>query len=215
MKVLELFAGTECMSNAFRAAGHDCFTVDWDERFPSSLHRDIRELTAKEIVERFGYPDVIWVGTDCTTFSVAAISTHRRKNPETGNLDPVTDYARQCDETNVHVWQLIRELNPKVYVWENPRGGLRSMVYMHQPDCIRQTTTYCQYGFPYMKPTDFFSNVDLELKPPCKNGDPCHEREPRGARHGLQGVKGAVARSTYPAELCNHIVKRCEEIIAN
>lgn len=75
----------------------------------------------------------------------------------------------------------------------------------------RFTTTYCQYGFPYMKPTDFFSNIDLPLKPPCKNGDPCHERAPRGSRHGLQGVKGARDRSKYPKELCEHIVDICEE----
>ena len=212
MKLLELFSGTECLSDAFRARGHECFTVDWDERFPSSLHVDIGQLTSEQILNDFGHPDVIWVGTDCTTFSVAAISHHRRKN-QNGNLDPVTDYARQCDETNRHVWKLIEELAPAVYIWENPRGGLRSMDYMHRPGCIRQTTTYCQYGFPYMKPTDFFSNVDLRLKPPCKNGDPCHERAPRGSRHGLQGIKGAEARSVYPEKLCEHVVVRCEEVL--
>lgn len=79
MKILELFSGTECLSNAFREHGHDCFTVDWDEKFPSSMHADIGKLTSKEIMDKFGKPDVIWVGTDCTTFSVAAISHHRRK----------------------------------------------------------------------------------------------------------------------------------------
>ena len=46
MKVLELFSGTECISNAFRKRGHECYTVDWDKRFPSTLHIDIMELTA-------------------------------------------------------------------------------------------------------------------------------------------------------------------------
>ena len=213
MKVLELFSGTECLSNAFREKGHECFTVDWDEKFPSSLHCDIGSLTAEEILDKFGRPDVIWVGTDCTTFSVAAISKHRKKNKETGNLDPISDYARKCDETNKHVWELIDALQPQIYIWENPRGGLRSMTYMQRAK--RQTTTYCQYGFPYMKPTDFFSNVELNLKPPCKNGDPCHERAPRGSRHGLQGVKGADNRAIYPKELCESIVARCEEILNN
>ena len=40
------------------------------------------------ILEKFGVPDVVWVGTDCTSFSMAGISHHRRKNAETGNLDP-------------------------------------------------------------------------------------------------------------------------------
>lgn len=66
-----------------------------------------------------------------------------------------------------------------------------------------------------MKPTDFFSNIDLHLKPPCKNGDPCHERAPRGTRKGLQKIKGTVARSIYPTELCDHIVSVCEDYFFN
>lgn len=123
MKVLELFSGTECLSNEFRKNGHECYTVDWDEKYPSNLHIDIGKLRAEDIINNFGYPDVIWVGTDCTTFSVAAISKHRRKNLETGNLDPISDYAKKCDETNKHVWEVIDELNPSIYIWENPRGG--------------------------------------------------------------------------------------------
>lgn len=175
------------------------------------MHIDIGELTADMILEKFGVPDVVWVGTDCTSFSMAGISHHRKKNAETGNLDPVSDYAKKCDKVNVHVKELIKELNPQIQIWENPRGGLRKMWYMQ--DLNLQTTTYCQYGFPYMKPTDFFSNVDLRLKPPCKNGDPCHERAPRGSRTGLQGVKGAETRSMYPPKLCEHMVDVCESYL--
>ena len=74
MKVLELFSGTECISNAFRMHGHECFTVDWDEQFPSTQHTDIMTLTADEILTRFGRPDIIFSANDCTTFSVAAVA---------------------------------------------------------------------------------------------------------------------------------------------
>lgn len=163
------------------------------------------------ILEKFGRPDILFCGCDCTSFSVAGISHHRRKNTETGNLDPISDYAKKCDRTNKHCIELMKELNPKIVIIENPRGGLRKMDYMQQ--FKRTTTTYCQYGFPYMKPTDFFSNIELPLKPQCKNGDPCHERAPRGSRHGLQGVKVAKDRSKYPEELCKHIVHICEQYI--
>lgn len=211
MKVLELFSGTECISNAFRKRGHECFTVDWDKEFPSSLHCDIGKLTAQEIIEKFGVPDVIWAAPDCTTFSVAAIHFHRRKNLETGNLDPISDYARQCDETDQHVLELIRELNPKIFIIENPRGALRKMTWMQ--GIPRTTTTYCQYGDKRMKPTDFWSNVDLQLKAPCHYGDPCHEPAPRGSKTGTQGLKGKKERSMYPQALCEHIVDRCEELL--
>lgn len=212
MRLLELFSGTECISNAFRARGHECFTVDWDEKFPSSLHLDIGTLTPGTILERFGRPDVVWAAFDCTTFSVAAISYHRTKNKETGNLDPKTDYARKCDDVNRHCLELIRELDPALYFIENPVGGLRKMDYMQ--GLPRYTVTYCQYGLPYRKATDIWTNhPDPCFKPPCKRGDPCHESAPRGSRTGLQRVQGKALRSAYPAEFCAHIADICQDAI--
>lgn len=208
MKVLELFAGTCSISNAFRERGHETFTVDWEKKFDVDLHADISQLTASEIIERFGRPDVIWASPDCTTYSVAAISKHRRKNAN-GSLDPVTDYAKFCDETNKHVLNLIRELNPKYWFIENPRGGMRKMDFMQ--DLPRYTVTYCKYGEERMKPTDIWTNhPDPKFLPPSKNGDPDHVAAPRGSRTGTQGIKGSVNRARIPKLLCEHIVDICE-----
>lgn len=210
MKVLELFAGTRSVGKAFEARGHEVFSIDWDKDFEDiDLHADIGALTAQDILDRFGRPDIIWASPDCTTFSVAAISHHRRKNEETGNLDPVTEYARFCDEVDQHVIALIEELRPSFWFIENPRGGMRSMAWMQ--GLPRYTVTYCKYGDTRMKPTDIWTNhPDPQFKPPCKNGDPCHVRAPRGAKTGTQGLKGSRARSVIPAALCEHIVRICE-----
>lgn len=210
MKVLELFSGTECLSNAFRAKGHECFTIDWNEKFPSSLHIDIMDVTPEMILEKFGQPDVIWAAFDCTTFSLAAISKHRTKNKKTGNLDPISDYAKYCDMVNQHTLELIRALKPKYYFIENPVGGLCSMDYMQ--GIPRYMITYCKYGFPYQKRTHIFTNhPNPYFIPPCKPGDKCHEAAPRGSKSGLQGVKGKALRSMYPPKLCEHIVEICEQ----
>lgn len=212
IKVLELFSGFECMSNAFRERGCQCFTVDYDERFPSDLHKDIRDITAEEILEVFGKPDIIFLGTDCTTYSVAAIGRHRTKEPS-GNLAPKTDKARLADELNIHCIELIKQLKPTIQIWENPVGALRKMDFM-KPIPYINTTTYCQYGFSYRKATDFFSNINLHLKPPCKNGDPCHEPASRGARTGLQAIKDPALKAIYPPELCKDIVDECLKVIS-
>ena len=123
MYVLELFSGFECMSNAFREKGHHCFTVDWDLRFDSNLHKDISKLTLEDLPNEFRTPDVVFCGTDCTTYSVAAISHHRRKNPITGNLDPISEKAKKADMMNRHVKELLKIMNPKIVIWENPVGG--------------------------------------------------------------------------------------------
>lgn len=211
MKVLELFAGTRSIGKAFEARGHEVYSVDWDKDFKDiDLYADIGHLTADIILEKFGRPDVIWASPDCTTFSVAAISRHRRQNKENGSLEPISDYAKFCDEVDQNVLQLIGELEPRFYFIENPRGGMRKMVWMQ--GLPRYTVTYCQYGENRMKPTDIWTNHPApNFKPPCKNGDPCHISAPRGARTGTQGIKGAKDRSIIPSQLCEHIVDICEK----
>jgi hypothetical protein len=209
MKVLELFAGTRSIGKAFEEKGHKVFSVEWDKNFKNiDWYEDIGKITAKDIIEKFGRPDVIWASPDCTSYSIAAISHHRRKE-EDGNLAPVSEYAKFCDSVNQHVLELIKELDPKYFFIENPRGGLRKMRFMQ--GIPRYTVTYCQYGDTRMKPTDIFTNYpNPNFKPMCKNGDKCHEAAPRGSKTGTQGLKGAKERSVIPKQLCEHIVYICE-----
>lgn len=212
MIVLELFAGTRSIGKAFEASGHKVFSVDWNKRFKDiDLYIDIGQLTAEQVVELCGghSPDIIWASPDCTTYSIAAISTHRTKEKD-GNLAPKSDYAKQCDEINQHVLELIKELNPKYWFIENPRGGMRKMHFMQ--DLPRYTITYCQYGDKRMKPTDIWTNFPSPgFKPPCKNGSPCHEPAPRGSKTGTQGLKSKIERARIPDDFCKYIVEICEE----
>jgi site-specific DNA-cytosine methylase len=212
VKVLELFCGTKSISNAFAEAGHETYTVDWDKQFDPTLVADIGTLTVNDIVNLCGgYPDVIWASPDCTTYSVAAISTHRRK-ADNGNLTPISDYAKRCDTINTHVIKLIQELAPRYWFIENPRGGLRKMDFMQ--GLPRYTVTYCQYGDTRQKPTDIWTNHPTpKFKPPCKPGATCHEAAPRGSRTGTQGLGNKVEKARIPKELCQHIVKISEEVV--
>ena len=209
MKVLDLFCGTKSISNAFEARGHEVFTVDWEKGFSPTLCADIGTLTADDIIKLCGgVPDVIWASPDCTSYSIAAISHHRVREHD-GNLAPKSEYAKKCDSINTHVLDLIKELKPRYFFIENPRGGMRKMRFMqHLP---RYSVTYCQYGDKRMKPTDIWTNHPKpDFKPMCKNGDTCHEAAPRGARTGTQGLKGAKERARIPKLLCEHIVNICE-----
>ena len=212
MKILELFAGTRSISKAFEKRGHQVFTIEWNKNFKNiDWYEDINKITSKDIINKFGTPDVIWASPDCTTYSIAAISHHRKKNAITGSLDPVSEYAKFCDKTNKHVIKLIKELKPKYFFIENPRGGLRKMDFMQEFNRYRYTVTYCQYGDNRMKPTDIWTNhPNPKFKPMCRNGASCHEPAPRGSKTGTQGLKGNILRSVIPKDLCNHIVDICE-----
>lgn len=212
LKVLELFAGTRSIGKAFEKRGHKVYSVEWDKSFENiSLYVDIGQLTVDDVIKLCGgKPNVIWASFDCTSYSIAGISHHRRKEPN-GNLAPISDYAKFCDHVNQHVLDLIRQLKPTYWFIENPVGGLRKMHFMQ--GLPRYTLTYCQYGDKRMKPTDIWTNhPNPQFKPRCHNGDKCHEPAPRGSQTGTQGLKGSKERSRIPAALCEHIVDICEGI---
>jgi len=217
--MLELYAGTRSIGRAFERRGHTAYSVEWDKRFEDiTWYGDVGELTVDRIREICGgrLPDVLWASPDCTTYSVAALHTHRRQNPVTKYLEPQTDYARRCDETNTKTIALIKELlslSPRMlYFIENPRACMRKMPWM--VGIPRYTVTYCQYGDTRMKPTDIWTNhPDPGFKPPCNYGDDCHDRAPRGTRCGTQALKGSKDRSRIPDALCDHIVSICEDYV--
>lgn len=220
LKVVELFAGTKSISNEFLKKGHQTYSIEWDKSHSNiDWYTDIGLISAKDIIDKFGVPDIIWASPDCTSYSIAAISHHRIKESD-GNLAPKSEYAKFCDNVNQNVIKIIKdllEINPNlIYFIENPRGGLRKMNFMN--GLPRYTVTYCQYltDKPLkerrMKPTDIWTNhPNPNFKPMCKNGDPCHVKAPRGSRAGTQGLKGTKERSIVPKLLCQHIVNICEE----
>lgn len=210
LKVLELFAGTRCISKAFEKRGHLAYTVEWNKDFENiTLYDDINNLTVDKIIALCnGKPDVVWASPDCSTYSVAALYRHRAKP----DYAPKSDYAKFCDKTNTYLINLIKELNPTLYFIENPRGTMRKMQFMN--GLPRYTVTYCQYGDIRMKPTDIWTNhPNPNFKPPCKPRMSCHVPAPRGSKTGTQYLKGSKERSKIPDELCDYVAKISEEYI--
>lgn len=201
-KLLELFAGSRSVGNEAEAMGIEVFSVDWQQFDKINLAKDIGELTLNDVPF---VPDVVWASPDCTTYTIAAISTHRN------GTEPKSEYAKKCDQVNVHFIGLIKEwlkLNPNmVFFIENPRGMLRKMPFMQE--FKRHTIWYCQYGDDRAKPTDIWTNSqNWKPRPVCHNGNKnCHHTPaPRGSKTGTQGRKGSYERSKIPQELCREIL---------
>ena len=201
--LLELFAGSRSVGKVGEELGMNVFSVDWQMFEGINLAIDIGKMK-KEYVPFV--PDVVWASPDCTTYSIAACSTHRENS-----IEPKTDYAKKCDQVNVHFIGLIKDwlnINPNmVFFIENPRGMLRKMPFMQEFE--RHTIWYCQYGDDRAKPTDIWTNSnDWIPRPQCKNGNPnCHHQPaPRGSKTGTQGRKGSYERSKIPRELCLEVL---------
>ena len=199
MLVFDFFSGTGSSTQAFKDKGHTVISFELDESFQATENIDIFLLNVQYLIEKYGKPDFIWASPPCTSFSVASIGHHWAQGGK--NPVPKTESARLSQELVRHTRDLILELNPTYgYVIENPRGMLRKLPVVQ--DLPRRTVTYCQYGDTRMKPTDLWGYVpNWVAKPACKNGMPCHEAAPRGARTGTQGLNGAKDRSKVPYEL--------------
>lgn len=202
MKILELFAGSRSIGKIAESFGNEVFSVDWQQFEGINLAKDIGALTISDIPF---IPDMVWASPDCTTYTIAAISTHRN------GTDPKSEYAKKCDDVNQHFIGIIRQwqtINTElVFFIENPRGMLRKMPFMKQ--FIRHTIWYCQYGDDRAKPTDIWTNSTTWIpKPVCHNGNKnCHHQPaPRGSKTGTQGRKGSYERSRIPEQLCIDII---------
>jgi len=207
--VFDFFAGTKSSTQAFQDAGHTVVTFELDSSFEPDYVVDIMDVVAASLLEKYGRPDFIWASPPCIAFSVASMGHHWA----TGGLypSPKTEAATYNQGLVWKTRQLIEQLEPTYgFLIENPRGMLRKLPPVKGLE--RRTVTYCQYGDTRMKPTDLWGWVaGWTPKPPCKNGDTCHEAAPRGSRTGTQGLAGAKKRSMVPyalgAEILDAILK--------
>ena len=204
MKTIELFSGTQSFSKVAKEFGYNTFTVELDEYFEADLHKNILDVTVKDLPNDV---NILWASPPCTSFSVASIGSSWIGNYHPKRVETALGMAYVLKTI-----ELINKIKPKYWFIENPRGVLRKMGFMEE--LHRNTITYCQYGDTRMKPTDIWTNCkEWTPRQMCKNGDKCHVAAPRGSKTGTQGLKGARDRSVIPPELFKEIFKQLNETL--
>jgi len=149
-------------------------------------------------------PDILWASPPCTSFSVASIYRYwvdgRPKNRKTWEGIILV----------LKTLQLIKELKPRYWFIENPRGMLRKQGFMQ--NIHKKTVTYCQYGAKVQKPTDIWTNLfQWNPKKKCKPGDKCHESAKRDQDKGTQSQNRCpIKRAVIPPKLFYEIFEVIE-----
>lgn len=199
LRVVDLFCGEGATSevggwaSAFRARGHEVFTVDFDPVYKPDLVADVLTLRPEDLPWR---PDVILASPPCQGFSIARLGHNWdaplpkamvQRYPHLNRPLPKTPKAALGVDLVAATLRLIADTGTSFWIMENPVGKLRKHPVV--ADVERRTVTYCQYGREFMKPTDLWGGFppSLVLRPRCHNNDTCHVASPRGSRTGTQG----------------------------
>jgi hypothetical protein len=221
-KVLDICAGLHGFSQAFHDSPQwDVTTIDitdtfettvtldldpWGfeqlefattRRIPQDYLTDVRTLRSFDFAEDF---DLIIASPPCTTYSLAAVSTHRH---EDGTPKRPKGYGH--DQLIRHIYNLIQSLNPDFWFIENPTATLRNLPPLYDPE---GTITLCQFGEMRQKRTDLWGEHPPTFDyPQCSRGDDCHEAAPRGSKTGTQGINNSADRAKLPYELSEYVKK--------
>jgi hypothetical protein len=212
--LLELFSGTGSVGKTAKKNGWEVISVDENRKCAPTIVADVCELRVEDLPP----PTFIWASPPCTTYSLAA-TWYKHRDPKTGTA--WTAEAVQADrllERTLCIIQHFLSSNPDLkFCIENPRAYMRRMPCMQELQ--RTSTSYNQYGFPFCKPTDLWSNYPLHLKPVKFGGIRIGKddrwrkrlRHEMGVLHPhLVAVKGDSASSLgrIPGELVEEVLRQ-------
>ena len=203
--MLELFSGTGSVGRAGKRAGFKkIISIDNEEKFKPTYTANLLTFDYKKLPT----PDFIWASPPCVSFSILNNSM-KEPHRDTKTMAPRTETGRIGNRLLARTLTIIKyfqKKNPSLkFVIENPRGYMRRMPSLK--NIPRFTTSYSQYGFDYNKPTDFWSNIKLNLKPVDTKANPSKMKQQ--GKMSCGGAQGQSKETLYriPQPLLSQIFR--------
>ena len=146
---LDLCSGRGGFSRAFKEnEDWEVITVDYNPKFNPSMVLDLTDVIEnKEKYDKFWNlrPDVVLASPPCERWSKA-------------NSNWPLPGIYTASKVLGAVLEIIAIMKPKGWIIENPKGRMRW--FLQKPTC---TIALSQFGYKTVKPTDFWTNLDLGL----------------------------------------------------
>lgn len=162
---VELFCGYGSITEELKHVGFSTFKTDIRRRkgvCEPDLKINIMELNGAADIP-FNKVHILWASPPCDVWSYASGSFHW--NPDGS---PKTKKCLEHIEILKKTLAVIEEVAPDIWFIENPRGRLRHyrpfLDWLVRMEGKVKILTYSSYGFPTAKPTNIFTNTDIEFK---------------------------------------------------
>jgi hypothetical protein len=206
LNMFELFKGTGSIGKTANRMGFNVVSLDFDPIYTPDIETDILRWDYKKWAEENNFiPDYIWASPPCNTFSTLA---YRLKERNTKTAVPKSARAKEGTailHKTIEIIKYFQRKNPKLlYTIENPRGMMRHDSEIKKlPN--RETTLYALYGDFKRKPTDFWSNFPMKLKPHTEKYDK------KNVIGNLADLPTIEQRYSIPSKLVKAILLRAKE----
>lgn len=211
MRALVLFKGTGSVDHSLEKHGFEVDSLDIDKKCGATWTADVLKWEAWRDIAPGTY-DFIWASPPCTHYSRARTTAKTPRNFEL------------ADGIVARTLEIIRFLQPKAWLMENPQTGLLKTREVVEGLPWRDIT-YCCYGegerWNYKKQTRLWGNLDTFVpRTLCTRATPCRfsaeagkhpDRAQRcnrgnGVNHSLNELY------SMPTQLCDDIARAASEL---
>ena len=175
MRLLELFSGTKSVSRCAREIGWQTISLDIDSKHSPDLCMDI--MAFDQTLYPKDYFDFIWASTDCRAYSSARTVAKIPRDEAMTASDKLVGKTLQIISYFGCAYCIENPANSRLWDREVARGLISKSV----------VTSYCNFGYDYMKNARLCSNFPLVL-PRCPGPGLCHAMV--GRRHKEHAQKG-------------------------
>tara|TARA_Y100000310_G_C20678441_1_gene814450 strand:+ start:2262 stop:2915 length:654 start_codon:yes stop_codon:yes gene_type:complete len=203
--MVELFAGTHAMADAFARLGWDTFTVDNDPDLEGiDLCVDICDLMPSDLPQNASY---IHASPPCELWSYASGA----KAPFAARNLNDSAYTEKRQQAALPIKAALRIIlaQNELDHWtlENPaHGALQESRLMAGYPHV--TIPYCQYGSPYQKRSIFWGKFPILWLPRTV----CHHMGHPNMKESFHSRElTALERAAIPRELCDEIAQCAED----